>query len=561
MSRNLLLSLAVLLTFALIAGDAFARGGRGGGGGGGRGGMGGGGGRSMGGGGGGYRPAPVNRSPSMSRTPSASRAPSAARPASRPATAARPTTRPSAPNVAGSRPTAGPGGAGRAGNLAAGAAAGAGIAAGSRTAGAFSRPSQGELNNFLGIQGEGGGAAPGRGAAQAGAAGAAGARPLDSSDGPRSFTTERGTTITVGGAGGSTAVGGGTAGAAVGGIKVETAGGATAGKVGGVAGVSGAGGAAVGGGSVSGARGTQGGSIANVSRGYADTAGNRAAGSVTAAQGRNGYAAVNARGGYGAGGTGQIGSVSGIRGPGGNVVSAGRGAAFENGQFVGGRSWAAVNGAYTRWNAFNPGWIGGYPGAWWPGKWAVWGTAWAVATWPYASGYSGCSGEPVYYDYGENVAYEDGSVYVDDQPVATAEEYYNQANEIAQAGAEASNEDWMPLGVFAIVADEGQTQTDKVIQLALNRDGIIRGNYQDMLTNQVIPVTGSVDKTTQRVSLKLQGNDQLIVETGLYNLTNDEAPVLVHFGPDRQEGRLFIRLKQPEDEAAKAGGAPRPATP
>src|SRR5690606_27183869 len=97
MSRNLLLSLAVLLPFALIAGDAFARGGRGGGGGGGRGGMGGGGGRSMGGGGGGgYRPAPVNRSPSMSRTPSASRAPSAARPASRPATAARPTTRPSA---------------------------------------------------------------------------------------------------------------------------------------------------------------------------------------------------------------------------------------------------------------------------------------------------------------------------------------------------------------------------------------------------------------------------------------------------------------------------------
>ena len=63
------------------------------------------------------------------------------------------------------------------------------------------------------------------------------------------------------------------------------------------------------------------------------------------------------------------------------------------------------------------------------------------------------------------------------------------------------------------------------------------------------------------MSLKLQGNDQLVVDTGLYNLTNDEAPVLVHFGPDRQEGRLFIRLKQPEDEAAKAGGAPMPATP
>jgi hypothetical protein len=65
-------------------------------------------------------------------------------------------------------------------------------------------------------------------------------------------------------------------------------------------------------------------------------------------------------------------------------------------------------------------------------------------------------------------------------------------------------------------------------------------------------VTGGVDKATQRVSLKLEGNDTLIVETGLYNLTNDEVPVLVHMGPDRQEGRLFIRLKQPENQAQSA---------
>jgi hypothetical protein len=319
--------------------------------------------------------------------------------------------------------------------------------------------------------------------------------------------------------------------------------------------VAGESGAAVRGGSVSGAQGARGGSIANVSRGYADTAGNRAGGSVTAARGRGGYTAVNVRGGYGAGGTGQIGSVTGIRGPGGNVVTAGRGASFVNGQFVGGRSWAAVNGAFTRWNAFTPGWIGRYPGAWWPGKWAVWGTAWALATWPYASAYCGCSGEPAYYDYGGNVAYEEGQVYVDDQPVATAEEYYQQADQIAESGAEPTNEDWMPLGVFAIVADENQTQADKIVQLAVNRDGVIRGNFQDVMTEQVTPVVGAVDKTTQRVSLKLEGNDQLVVETGLYNLTNDEVPVLVHFGPDRQEGRLFIRLKQPEEQAGSPPAA------
>jgi hypothetical protein len=403
---------------------------------------------------------------------------------------------------------------------------------------------------------------PTPGSRTASVGGGAMAGQLPSNGGPRTFTTERGGTITVGGAGGSTQVGGGTVGAGVGGIRVETAGGATAGRVTGGVGVAGEGGAAVAGGSISGAQGARGGSIANVSRGYADTAGNRAGGSITAAQGRGGYTAVNVRGGAASGGVARAGSATAVRGPGGNVVAAGRGASFVNGQFVGGRSWAAVNGAYTRWNAFTPGWIGGYPGAWWPGKWAMWGTAWAVATWPYASAYCGCTGEPMYYDYGTNVAYEDGQVYVDDQPVATAEEYYAQADQIADAGAEAANEDWMPLGVFAVIAEEGQTQTDKVLQLAVNRDGVIRGNYQDVMTDQVTPVTGSIDKAAQRVSMKLQGNDQLVVETGLYNLTNDEVPVLVHFGPDRQEGRVLIRLQQPEgDGAATTGAAATTATP
>ena len=52
------------------------------------------------------------------------------------------------------------------------------------------------------------------------------------------------------------------------------------------------------------------------------------------------------------------------------------------------------------------------------------------------------------------------------------------------------------------------------------------------------------------------------VEAGLYNLTNDEVPVLVHFAADRQEvpvlvhfaadrqdGRVLIRLKKPEAES------------
>ena len=237
-----------------------------------------------------------------------------------------------------------------------------------------------------------------------------------------------------------------------------------------------------------------------------------------------------------------------MRGPGGNVVSAGRGASFVNGQFVGGQAWNAVNGAYTRWGYFGPGYYGRYPGAWWPGKWAVAGTAWAAATWATAGSYCGCEGEGTYYDYEDNVAYEDGSVYYEGEAVATAEQYYEQAAEIAEAGSETQDEDWMPLGVFALIKEAGQTQTDKVLQLALNRDGAIRGNLQDMLTDEVKPLVGSVNKESQRVAIKMEGNDSIVLEAGLYNLTNDEVPALVHFDAERQQAVTLIRLKNPNLE-------------
>ncbi len=260
-----------------------------------------------------------------------------------------------------------------------------------------------------------------------------------------------------------------------------------------------------------------------------------------------------------------VGGVAGIRGPGGNVVAAGRGAAFVNGQFVGGRAWNAVNGAYTRWGAFTPGWVGGYPGAWWPGKWAVAATAWASWLWSPVGGYCGCSGEGCYYDYGGNVTYEGDTVYYGDEAVASAEQYYNEAEQIAQShqnengGQSAQNEDWLPLGVYAVIAEPTQTQTDKTMQLAVNKDGVIRGNLYDALSDKVTPLIGAVDKKTQRVAVKMEENDTIVLETGLYNLTNDKAPALVHFGADRQEGRTLIRLKPPEEQTQPQPQQQQPA--
>jgi hypothetical protein len=441
----------------------------------------------------------------------------------------------------------------------------------------YQRPSQGQVSNFLNLPQQ-----PQTGLRNASPP-TAGQLP-SSGQGIQSktITTPGGSTVTVaGGAGSGTTAGGATVGGAGAAIKVEGAGGNTYVKGSGVAGVSKGDNAAIAAGSRAGletasgataARGSgvraatdgtnsairagsaagiataAGGAIGAVRGGYADSSGYRQGGSLTAARNQWGYTGVHAHGGYAAGGVGQVGSVTGIRGPNGNVVTAGRGATFANGQFVGGRAWTAVNGAYTRWGYFTPAWHGRYPGAWWPGRWTVAATAWATATWATAGAYCDCDGEGTYYDYGGNVVYDNDTVYYGDQPVASADQYYEQATQIAESGQTSQNEEWLPLGVFAVIAEPTQTQTDKVVQLALNKEGAIRGNYQDFLTDKVTPVAGAVDKQTQRVSLKLEGNDTVVVETGLYNLTNDEVPVLVHVGPDRQEPRTLIRLQPPEGQ-------------
>ncbi|MFO0905373.1 MAG: protocadherin [Pirellulales bacterium] len=242
----------------------------------------------------------------------------------------------------------------------------------------------------------------------------------------------------------------------------------------------------------------------------------------------------------------KVGGAAGVRGPYGNTIAAGRGASFVNGQFVGGKTWGAVNGNFHHWGYYGPGWAARYPGCWWPGRWAVAGGIWATAAWATAGAYCGCSGDGYYYDYDENMSYQDGNVYYGDQSLGTTEEYYNQTSQLAQQGQDTSNEDWLPLGVYGLVED-GATEAEKVIQLAVNKEGAIRGNYHDLLTDQVIPITGSVDKQTQKVAFRLEGKSQIVVETGLYNLTNDECPVLIHMGDERQASRVLVRLKQPEE--------------
>jgi len=82
--------------------------------------------------------------------------------------------------------------------------------------------------------------------------------------------------------------------------------------------------------------------------------------------------------------------------------------------------------------------------------------------------------------------------------------------------------------------------------LAVNKDGVLRGNYTDTATKQNQVIQGSVDKETQRVAFTVGDNTTNILETGLYNLTKAEAPCLVHLGKEKTEQWLLVRLENPD---------------
>src|SRR5207302_410423 len=135
---------------------------------------------------------------------------------------------------------------------------------------------------------------------------------------------------------------------------------------------------------------------------------------------------------------------------------------------------------------------------------------------------------PYTYDYGENITYQDGTVYYGDQPHATEEQYADQAVTIADTGKQtqpAADEKWQPLGVFAMVKGEETTSND-IFQLALNKDGVVRGNYYNAVSDIATHVSGSLDKTSQRVAWTIGDKKFPVYEAGLLNLTREQTTML-----------------------------------
>ncbi len=199
---------------------------------------------------------------------------------------------------------------------------------------------------------------------------------------------------------------------------------------------------------------------------------------------------------------------------------------------------------WSNWG-WGPGWWGYYPSdPWW------W---WNAATWDSVATFVSEPSDPVYTDYGVNVVYDGDTVYVDNQQYA-AEQYDKPLVEAAANVAQPppprppvdpnQPSEWMPLGVFALAQEE---RGDPVMffQLSINRQGIISGAFQSTITNDTRPVAGQLEKASQRAAWRIGDNTGTIFETTLGNLTEDVSPIAVHFGNSGTQTWLLVRMPEP----------------
>lgn len=190
-----------------------------------------------------------------------------------------------------------------------------------------------------------------------------------------------------------------------------------------------------------------------------------------------------------------------------------------------------------------------------------------------------------------NVTYQGDTVYINGQPTASQEQYYQQALNLAYQNApgaqpyqsayapasgnnanfapaqvnpagpadenslaSGSAEEWQPLGVFAL-AEPSQTDSNMLLQLAINKQGNVRGNYMNQLTNERSQVFGSLDKQTQRLSWRIGDNSSTVFDTSLNDIVKDDSQVLVHYGPTNTREMALIRLNGPANQSPGDGNS------
>ena len=188
---------------------------------------------------------------------------------------------------------------------------------------------------------------------------------------------------------------------------------------------------------------------------------------------------------------------------------------------------------------------------------------WGAVSWTRLAAWTAVAFRPVYYNY----QIVDGTVYQDGESIGSTEDVAAKAAALvldastsAQSamptGAEGlaqSDQDWLPLGVFAVMPSlDGNYEV--AVQLAIDRDGHLAGTYRNLAGGVTLPITGGIDAQGQQAAWQIGETDPIVMQTGLDNLTRNASPVLIFFPDGASERWILERLR--EDEAIRALGEP-----
>ena len=114
----------------------------------------------------------------------------------------------------------------------------------------------------------------------------------------------------------------------------------------------------------------------------------------------------------------------------------------------------------------------------------------------------------------------------------------------------------MPLGVFAVSSRADDDHPAMMMQMAVSKEGNLAGMYYNTSDDVALPIQGAVDQKTRRKAWTVGDKKNTVLETGIFNLTKDETPVLVHFGDEKTQNWTMVRLEKPPTGSQDVFGPP-----
>lgn len=178
---------------------------------------------------------------------------------------------------------------------------------------------------------------------------------------------------------------------------------------------------------------------------------------------------------------------------------------------------------------------------------------WQVATPIAIGGWLGWNTAPYYYNFyngsGGDYGYYVGNTGSYSNNYVTVPNFSSSPSAAVTGvitGDVISDDEWMPLGVFALSNGREGSVPSIYLQIALSRDGFISGTCYIATTDQTYEIEGLVDQQTQLAAWKIKDSaGSPLIETGLYNLTQSQAPARLYFTNGEVRDMLLVRLEEP----------------